>query len=447
MLPKEIPIVIPLQRMSHPVWQKISEQLKANLPGHTFHSLIESLNAPTVSDEEIAFQFTDDFSKTSFQEKCLPTLKNVLHELKMQQVNVALSVLATQEPANIPAPHIVQRGLYDSQYTFDAFVVGTSNQFAHAACQAVVKQPGQCYNPLFIFGGSGLGKTHLLKAIGYELHRADSNLRINFLTGEGFTNELILAIRQDRMREFRDKYRTGCDVLLLDDIHFLAGKERTQEEFFYTFNYLHDARKQIVITSDRYPKDIKDLENRLQTRFEWGLVADVQPPEIETRIAILQNKAAKEGFVLPDDVAEYIASHITTNIRDLEGSLKRLQAYASMSGQPISHDLALTVLKDIAPKTRHELDAEGIIRTVALHFSITGADIRSDRRTRKLTIPRQICMYLLRKHLALSGNEIARLIGKKDHTTIIHGIGKISDDMKSNPELLAHVTAIESLFR
>ena len=326
-------------------------------------------------------------------------------------------------------------------------MIGSSNQFAHAACQAVSKQPGHAYNPLFIFGNAGLGKTHLLKAIGHAIYLRERHFRIHFLTSESFTNELIQAIRVDRMREFREKYRNGCDVLLLDDVHFLAGKERTQEEFFYTFNYLHEARKQIVITSDRYPKDIQGLENRLQTRFEWGLVADVQPPEIETRIAILKNKADSDHITLPDSVAEYIASHITTNIRELEGSLHRLQAYASLTGVTISRELAQQCLKDITPKQKHELTADGILKLVALQFNVRTSDLKSDKRIRKLTLPRQICMYLLRKHLLMSYPEIGKFMGGKDHSTIMHGVSRIAELQRTDPEILNYTTTIESLIR
>ena len=290
--------------MEEKIWDRICGKLRNTLPSHIYHSLVEgtAFNENDAGDFEL--DFTDNFSKEHFEQKCLPALQDVLSQLKLSNRPLTLKVSSETNPREAQYEfNLPRRNPFDSKYTFETFVIGGSNQFAHAACQAVSKQPGLCYNPLFIFGGAGLGKTHLLRAIGYELFQADKGQKILFLTSESFTNELIQAIRVDRMKEFREKYRTGCDVLLLDDIHFLAGKERTQEEFFYTFNYLHEARKQIVITSDRYPKDIQGLENRLQTRFEWGLVADVQPPEIETRIAILKNKAEIDQIQLPDDVA------------------------------------------------------------------------------------------------------------------------------------------------
>ncbi|NBT59930.1 chromosomal replication initiator protein DnaA, partial [bacterium] len=301
--------------MENLVWEEIKGQLRTNLAPHIYHSLVAPTNCKQSEDGGLELDFENEFIKEAFEEKCLPAIKDILKAIKKEQVRLALHVLGSDQEFLDSSVTLTNRNPFDPKYTFSTFVIGSSNQFAHAACQAVSRQPGQSYNPLFIFGGAGLGKTHLLRAIGYELYQTKPNLRILFLTSEAFTNELIQAIRNEKMREFREKYRNGCDVLLLDDVHFLAGKERTQEEFFYTFNYLHESRKQIVITSDRYPKDIQGLENRLQTRFEWGLVADVQPPEIETRIAILQNKSEKEGIILPDEVAAYIASLVTTNIR------------------------------------------------------------------------------------------------------------------------------------
>ncbi len=428
-------------------WNTIEERLKTSLPGHIYQSLIASLETDFKEPEGLSLYFPDDFTKEQFREKCLTPLKTILDEMRLDSLPLYLLLKGADRSKPPESIYIPSTTRFDSKYTFDSFVVGGTNQFAHAASIAVAKQPGLCYNPLFVFGGAGLGKTHLLKAIGYELSSPVRNLKVLFLTSENFTNEMIQAIRLDRMKEFREKYRTHCDVLLLDDIHFLAGKERTQEEFFYTFNYLHEARKQIVITSDRYPKDIQGLENRLQTRFEWGLVADVQPPEIETRIAILKNKADLDGIDLPDSVAEYIAAHITSNIRELEGSLNRLQAYSALHTLPISMDLAERTLKDIVPKVKHELTADAILKLVALEFNVSTVDLKSDKRIRKLSVPRQVCMYLLRKHLLLSFPEIGKFMGGKDHTTIMHGVNKIAEQMRFDSEILKHTVAIEGLFR
>jgi len=311
--------------MAYTHWSDIQSELKSQLPRHTFHSFVEPADCTNYDGDELLLSFTDGFSKENFEEKCLPALKEILRKTVNPNCRVALSIAEREEAptaikTSFAVPSQYEHPRFDPKYRFENFVVGGSNQFAHAACEAVSKQPGRCYNPLFIFGRAGLGKTHLLKAIGNEACSHDRKLKVIYATTETFTNELIQSIRTDKMREFREKYRSGCDVLLIDDVHFLAGKDRTQEEFFYTFNYLHELRKQIVVTSDRYPKDIQGLEARLQTRFEWGLVADVQPPEIETRVAILKNKAEESSIPLPDEVAEYIASHVKHNIRELEGA-------------------------------------------------------------------------------------------------------------------------------
>lgn len=425
-------------------WNEIREKLKESLPSHTYSSFVETIQSDEPSPDVVELKFKDAFSKEYFQEKCHPFFQQAINELKKEQVRFSFSVLEKQIE-DFSYYNLQSKNPFDSKNTFETFVVGSSNQFAHAACQAVAKQPGQCYNPLFIFGGAGLGKTHLLRAIGHQISKDNPNAKILFLTSESFTNELIHAIRTDKMRDFKEKYRTGCDVLLLDDIHFLVGKDRTQEEFFYTFNYLHESRKQIVITSDRYPRDIEGLEKRLQTRFEWGLVADVQPPETETRIAILKNKADEQHVNLPDDVATYIASHITTNIRELEGTLNRLTAFSSLTNQTVSLDLAQQVMKDIAPKVRHQNTPESILNVVALQFSVRGSDLKSEKRVRKLSLPRQICMYLLRRHLNLSYPDIGKFMGGKDHSTVMHGVNKIAEAMRSDPEIMNYVSTLEGI--
>ena len=430
------------------VWNQIRERLKRQLPAHVYSSLVEPTTCTYDTPENVRLQFCDRFSKESFENKCSPTLREVIEGMNLSKMRVEFEIAEKRTPTQTQMEFdLPRRNPFTSRYSFETYIVGASNQFAHAACQAVAKQPGQCYNPLFILGGSGLGKTHLLKAIGYEIYRRYEDKKIHMLTSETFTNELIHAIRVDRMREFRDKYRNQCDVLLLDDVHFFAGKERTQEEFFYTFNCLHEVGKQIVITSDRYPKNIQGLENRLQTRFEWGLVADVQPPDIETRIAILKAKADDERIPLPDSAAQYIATHITLNIRELEGSLHSLQAYASMTGVPISVDLAKQVLRDSSPQTKHELTPEGILKLVALHFNVRTSELKSSKRVRKLAHPRQICMYLLRKHLLMSYPEIGKFIGGKDHSTVMHGVNKICGLLKNDTDMIDSVSAIESLIR
>jgi len=315
--------------------------------------------------------------------------------------------------------------LLNPKYTFDTFVVGSCNQFAHAAALAVVDMPSKTYNPLFIYGGVGLGKTHLMHAIGHAIKLRNNDLRLTYISSEKFMNELINAIRYDKTIRFREKYRT-IDVLLMDDVQFLAGKERTQEEFFHTFNALYDSQKQIVISSDSPPKEIPTLEERLHSRFEWGLIADIQPPDLETKIAILKRKADIEKIALPDNVALFIASKIRSNIRELEGSLVRLVAYASLKGLPICLDLAQEVLRNIINEESGGITIETIQRVVAEHYGLRVTDLKSKNNSRSISEPRQVAMYLCKSLTRGSLPEIGREFGGKHHTTVLHSINKIS---------------------
>jgi chromosomal replication initiator protein len=313
--------------------------------------------------------------------------------------------------------------LLNQKYTFKNFVVGAGNQFAHAACMAVAEQPAKAYNPLFIYGDTGLGKTHLLNAIGnYVAERTD--LRIAYLTTEQFTNEVINSIRYDKMMDLRKRYR-HIDMLMIDDIQFLAGKERTQEEFFHTFNALYEAHKQLVLSSDRFPKEMPDIEERLRSRFEWGLIADLQPPDVETRIAILRKKSEDEGVTLPEDVIQFLATTMKSNIRELEGSLVRLGAYASLTGQMITLEMAKNVLRDLIGTKKKIVSMDDIQETVGARFHVKIADLKSRRRSKTLVHPRQIAMYLCRELTDSSYPEIGRQFGGKDHTTIIHACKQV----------------------
>jgi chromosomal replication initiator protein len=334
--------------------------------------------------------------------------------------------------------HVVTQGLarlmeneaselrLNSKYTFDTFVVGSCNQFAHAAALAVVDMPSKTYNPLYIYGGVGLGKTHLMHAIGHSIKSRNNSLCLTYISSEKFMNELINAIRYDKTLTFREKYR-NIDILLMDDIQFLAGKERTQEEFFHTFNALYDSQKQIVISSDCPPKEIPTLEERLHSRFEWGLIADIQPPDLETKVAILKRKAEIEKIDLPDNVALFIASKIKSNIRELEGSLVRLVAYASLKGLPMCIDLAQEVLKNIIDDDTGAVSIDLIQRTVARHYALKVADLKSKNNSRSIAVPRQVAMYLCKTLTKASLPEIGREFGGKHHTTVLHSINKITD--------------------
>lgn len=312
------------------------------------------------------------------------------------------------------------------KYTFETFVVGSSNQFAHAAAQAVAEAPSKTYNPLYIYGGVGLGKTHLMHAIGYRVRDLNRHLRLCYLSSEKFMNELINAIRYDQTMLFRDKYRS-IDVLLIDDIQFMAGKERTQEEFFHTFNALYDNQKQIVISSDCPPREIPTLEERLHSRFEWGLIADIQPPDLETKVAILRKKAEIEKLDLPDEVALFMAGKIRSNIRELEGSLVRLTALSSLRGEPINLALAQEALKNIVDQQERSITIELIQRVVADYYNLKVADLKSKNNARNIAVPRQVAMYMCKTLTKASLPEIGREFGGKHHTTVLHSINKISE--------------------
>ena len=372
-----------------------------NLEGHNLRFLVEeqqtsnhkpSIEAPIKSVKPVSIQ-TQELS------------------------NFGIAKLIEIEPVELPL---------NPKYTFETFVVGSCNQFAHAAALAVVDMPSKTYNPLYIYGGVGLGKTHLMHAIGHLIKVRNNNLRLTYISSEKFMNELINAIRYDKTINFREKYR-NIDILLMDDIQFLAGKERTQEEFFHTFNALYDAQKQIVISSDCPPREIPTLEERLHSRFEWGLIADIQPPDLETKVAILKRKAEIEKIDLPDNVALFIASKIKSNIRELEGSLVRLVAYASLKGLSIGLDLAQEVLKNIIDEEVEGISIELIQRTVASHYGLKVGDLKSKNNSRSIAVPRQVAMYLCKTLTKASLPEIGREFGGKHHTTVLHSINKISE--------------------
>ncbi len=320
------------------------------------------------------------------------------------------------------------------KYTFDTFVSGTSNQFAHAAAMAVSKNPATTYNPLFIYGGVGLGKTHLINAIGNEIYKNNKSIKICYYSSERFTNELINSLRHAKMNEFRNKFRS-IDVLLIDDIQFIAGKKSTQEEFFHTFNSLYESHKQIIVTSDKFPKEIPDLEERLRSRFEWGLIADIQAPDTETKQAILKMKADQNNIKISEDVIYFIANSITNNVRELEGYLIRIGAYSSLTSTPISVEMAKKILKDILIENNREITIEKIQKNVADHFNIKVNELKSSKRLKNIVLPRQISMYICRKLTNLSYPEIGSKFGGKDHSTIIHAVKKIENLMKEDIQM------------
>ncbi len=331
------------------------------------------------------------------------------------------------------------------RYTFETFIAGPSNQLAYAASHAAASAYPPKYNPVFICGGVGLGKTHLLHAIGHLVAQKRPEHRIRYVSGEQFMNEYVHAIRSNSMHDFRSRYRDGCDALLVDDVQFLAGKDGTQDEFFHTFNALHDAHRQIVLTADRKPHEISDIADRLRTRFAWGLLADIDPPELEVRVAILRQKATAEGIALADDVAMYIANAIKSNVRELEGALIRLAAYASLSGQHITLDFARQTLEgSLAPHPEH-VSVERVLRTVASYYNVKIADLRSPRRHKNIAHPRAVAMYLARSHTRESYPDLGRAFGGKHHTTVLNAVDKIGNRLRNEPGLRGEVRALESL--
>ena len=362
-------------------------------------------------------------------------------------------VVAPPAPAPSPEMFIAPDAADDSpagslapRYSFDTFIVGPSNQFAHAACRAVAETPSRSYNPLFIYGGVGLGKTHLMHAIGHYVLNHLRSLKLTYISSERFMNEMINAVRYDRILDFRERYRS-VDILLVDDIQFLAGKEGTQTEFFHTFNSLYDSQKQIVISSDCPPHEIPQLEERLRSRFEWGLIADIQSPDLETKVAILKKKAETEGIPLPDNVAIYIAGKIKTNIRELEGSLIRLIAYASLTGREISLPLAQDVLRNVLQHDERAVTIEGIQKFVSDYYQLKHGELKSRNNSKSIAMPRQVAMYLCKNLTSASLPEIGRSFGGKHHSTVIHSIRKIEDLRKRDGNFNTLINTFMESFR
>ena len=430
----------------------------------------------------VVFAAANDFSVGWVRDHYLGEIRSALEQVMGSPCEVILTVSddadsvpppyeppveAPRAPVQLPSPHgsvahanhgggpgsgvVLTTGFrapfepaLDNRYFFESFIVGASNQFAHASAVAVAEQPARQYNPLFLYSHPGLGKTHLLHAIGNHVLAKNPSARVAYLSAERFVNELIDSLQHNRMPQFRAKYRDSYDLLLIDDIQFIAGKQKTEEEFFHTFNALHSSKRQIVVTSDRPPKEIQGLEERVRTRFEWGLVADISPPEIETRIAILKAKAERDDIYLPDDVATFLSTYIKTNVCELEGVLIRLQAQASLTGAEISLEMAKHELKNTVPDEGSSYTIEAIQSAVAKHFHLKIPDFKSTTRARVVALPRQIAMYLIRKYTGLGFKEIGHYFGGKDHTTILHACNKIEKNLETDPAIRESVEAIQN---
>src|SRR5438105_11140012 len=350
-------------------------------------------------------------------------LRSILDEVAGERLNLHLLVNSMEIPLEAPPPTSAElpQSTFNPKYRFNTFVVGNSNQLAYAASLSIAENPSGSFNPLFIYGGAGLGKTHLIQAIGQAMHESNSRLKVVYMSADSFVTELITSIRYDKMQQFRDRYRT-VDALLLDDIQFLAGKERTQEEFFHTFNALYEAQKQIVFTSDAPPKDIPTLEERLRSRFEWGLIADIQPPDLETKVAILRKKAEEKKVDLPHEVALFIAERVRSNISELEGHLNRVAAFASLTGNRLSIDLAKEALKDLLTKENKPITGQEILQVVGAHYGLKVSDMKSKSNARTIAFPRQVAMFMCKELTDLSYPEIGRLFNDKHHSTDMYSV-------------------------
>lgn len=422
------------------LWTRVMDLLRSELTEISYNTWIRTIEPISINSSTIELGVPTDFNKGILESRYLALITNAIRQISSREYNVVITI-PSQEPVkkrasdNETANEEIPNSILNPKYTFDTFVIGNGNRLAHAASVAVAEAPAKAYNPLFIYGGVGLGKTHLMHAIGHYILSQNPSSKVLYVSSEKFTNELINAIKDDRNEEFRSKYR-NIDVLLIDDIQFIGGKERTQEEFFHTFNALYEANKQIIISSDRPPKEITTLEDRLRSRFEWGLTADIQSPDLETRIAILQKKAQLEKIYIPNDVFVFIADKVVSNIRELEGALTRVVAYSTLTGTEISIDLCAEALKELlSANSAKIIDSSHIIDTVSRYFDLRPEEFKSQKRNRNISFPRQIAMYLCRELVGLSLPKIGDEFGGRDHTTVIHAIDKIETDIATNQEI------------
>jgi len=428
-------------------WSHLRQALRERLNEQAFATWIQPMSVLEEKETILTLGLPDafglDWVENHYRDVLEQELRRLAPEAKLNlQVDLRPAPEAALDrslPTRAPSvPEAFKR--ISDRYTFTNFVTGPSNQLAAAAAQTVATNPGRAYNPLFVFGRVGLGKTHLIQAIGHTILQARPNAVVRYLTTEQFVNDVVTGIQNKRMHEIRSLYR-ACDVLLIDDIQFIAGKEACQDEFFHTFNTLHAAEKQVVVTSDKLPHEIKDLEDRIRSRFQWGLIVDLQPPELETRMAIVRAKAESDGIPLDDDVALFIAQSVRSNVRELEGCLIRVSAYAALTRQPMSIELAKNVLRDILPG-KNQLTCDTILKATAQHFDLKISELKSSKRARAISLPRQIAMFLCRKHTNASYPEIGRALGGRDHTTAINAFRRI-EARAQEPEIHRHLEEIE----
>jgi len=428
-----------VEKYMNDIWQKTLHIIRSALTEVSFDIWIKGIRPISIRDNIFYLCVPNEFTKSILDSRYAGLITNAIKQISQKTYDIKFILPSDIEKHALKLPETLPNEAYhntlNQKYTFDTFVIGNGNQFAHAACLAVSESPAKAYNPLFMYGGVGLGKTHLMHAIGHNILSKNPMSKVLYVSSEKFTNELINSIRDDKNVEFRNRYRT-IDVLLIDDIQFIAGKERTQEEFFHTFNSLHETSKQIIISSDRPPKDIPTLEERLRSRFEWGLTADIQPPDLETRIAILKKKAELENAEVDDDVLLFIARRIDSNIRELEGALIRIIAYTSLTNNHLNVATADEVLKDlISENSPQKITVQLIQKVVADYYEIKPEEFKTKKRNRPISHPRQIAMYLCRELTDLSLPKIGNEFGGRDHTTVIHAYEKVKHDIETEINL------------
>ena len=428
---------------------KAKELLKDETTKISYETWIKNLEIKSIDNNNIVLVASSSFQKESIQARYSDLLTNTFNFITNKEctVNIISKEDLNEEPettTQADTNYGYSNATLNPKYTFDSFVVGNNNRFAHAAALAVAEAPATSYNPLFIYGGVGLGKTHLMHAIGNSILRKNKSSNILYVTSEKFTNQLINSIKDNTSAQFRDKYR-NIDVLLIDDIQFIAGKERIQEEFFHTFNTLHESGKQIILSSDKPPKDIPLLEDRLKSRFEWGLIADISNPDYETRLAILRKKAQLDNIIVDDEILSNIANRIDSNIRELEGTLNKLIATSSLTNSPITKEMAERAINDIVAQQEKVISSEFIQDTVAKYFNINAKDLRGSKRSNDVAFPRQIAMYLCRNVAQMSLPQIGKDFGKRDHTTVMHACNKIESDIKENSNTRLIVESVKNI--
>ncbi|MEM1244791.1 MAG: chromosomal replication initiator protein DnaA [Acidobacteriota bacterium] len=406
--------------MADSLWFNLQKELQESIPADEFQTWFKPLRVRSEESQKLVLTAPNRRFLNTLEESYRTVVDRAIAGLRGGEFEVLFSV----DDATPGEPEAKGKRTFNPRYRFDSFVVGNSNQFAYAAARAVAESPGQSYNPLFLYGGVGLGKTHLLHAIAQEIEEREPSAKVRYLSAEQFVNELINSIRYERMVDFRDRYRT-IDVLLIDDIQFLANKERTQEEFFHTFNTLYTSQKQIILSSDASPKNIPTLEERLRSRFEWGLIADIQSPDLETKVAILRRKAETFGVHLPPAVAEFIAQQVKSNVRELEGMLNRVAAFSSMTGRELDLEMARETLRDILPPEEQKLGAPEIIKKVAHHYGLKVGEIKSKNNSKQIAFPRQVAMFLCKRLTDLSYPEIGKHFNDKHHSTVMYSVDKI----------------------